>query len=105
MTSIVLVRGNPQTNFHAIKRIGKKGAAASSKRNQEGRRSEQRPYRPQTASLIVTYDVLGFGAGSQSLAKVAKHFPDNYGLPKKDLAWLLNEWRRQALVSAANHRS
>jgi hypothetical protein len=49
-------------------------------------------------ALTVMYEVLDFGKRSGSPTKVIKHFPDNYGLQREELASLMNEWREQSLA-------
>lgn len=48
----------------------------------------------------VTYEVRDLSPSPQSRAatKATRTLPDNYGLPADDLAWLMNEWRAQALA-------
>lgn len=42
---------------------------------------------------MVMYEVLTAGA-----PKITKALPNNYGLPKNDLAWLMEQWRQRALT-------
>lgn len=49
-------------------------------------------------ALTVMYEVLDFSKHSGSPTKVIKHFPDNYGLPRGELARLMNEWRERSLA-------
>ena len=50
------------------------------------------------AALTVMYEVLDFSKRSGSPTKVIKHFPDNYGLQRDELAGLMNEWRERSLA-------
>lgn len=49
-------------------------------------------------ALTVMYEVLDFSKRSGSPTKVIKHFPDNYGLKREELARLMNEWRERSLA-------
>jgi hypothetical protein len=49
-------------------------------------------------ALTVMYEVLDFSKRSGSPNKVIKHFPDNYGLQREELARLMNEWRERSLA-------
>jgi hypothetical protein len=49
-------------------------------------------------ALTVMYEVLDFGKRSGSPTKVIKHFPDNYGLQREELAMLMNEWRERSFA-------
>lgn len=49
-------------------------------------------------ALTVMYEVLDFSKRSGSPTKVIKHFPDNYGLQRGELARLMNEWRERSLA-------
>jgi hypothetical protein len=48
----------------------------------------------------VSYEVRDTAAPPQSRVapKITRTLPDNYGLPADDLAWLMDEWRQQALA-------
>ena len=49
---------------------------------------------------LIGFEILTAGTGPErrGAAKVSGALPDNYRLPKNDLAWLMNEWRGRALA-------
>jgi hypothetical protein len=52
----------------------------------------------------ITFEVIAPGARRGGTAKVKRALNDVYELRPDELAWLMNEWRRQALALAASRR-
>lgn len=57
-----------------------------------------RGFRVETRYFRGKFQLIMYDALSPSAPKVTKTLPNNYGLSKDDLAWLMEQWRQHALT-------